>query len=131
MAKPPSMASTPSILPICNNGTRPMNIMSTITPNSITAVEKFSGSISPHIVTVNMSTYFMARLSAPFSVCMDESMYAVVMTREPLAISDGWSGTPNTLSQRTAPFTSTPQPIKRQISVTNEKSRPKGIRILK
>ena len=108
--KPASNTSTPVSLPICFMGTRPMNIITKITPKSSTAVERFSSPMSSVAGTTSHSTYFMAVGSAPLSSsrCMALSICAAVSTIVPLAISEGWKVNPGNCITRLAPLMLSP-----------------------
>ena len=59
--------------------------------HSNTAVDKFSAMISGMMKKHTLRMYFMACLSAPWSVCMALRICAVARTIVPLAISEGWN----------------------------------------
>ena len=104
----PKRVMTPNSLPNCTSGTRPMNIMSSTTPKSRPAVERFSVNIKPTMGRVTHMIILNARLSAPFSRWVRANMRATVMMREPLAISEGWNCMKPKFIQRAASLVAAP-----------------------
>ena len=100
----PSTAMNPTNLPICDMGTRPMNIISTTTAKSRAAVERFSIPIRKVVGTSINKIYLKAGRSAPDSRCMALRICAVISTIVPLAISDGWKVKPSIEMTRLAPL---------------------------
>ena len=57
----PERASTPNSLPSWTSDTRPMNIISTTTPKSRQAVDRFSGNMSRQMLPATIRMYLKAR----------------------------------------------------------------------
>ena len=62
------MAITPSILPMLTTDTRPMNIIMVMTRNNRAAVEKFSGPMRQHVMSVGMNILLNVPGATPLSV---------------------------------------------------------------
>ena len=65
-----TVATDATILPSCLAGTCPINIIKNIMVHSSAAVDKFSIMIGGTMKRHTIKMYFMARLSAPWLVCM-------------------------------------------------------------
>ena len=78
------------------------------TPKSKTAVDRFSGAMSPHTIPVIHNIHFMASCEAPSSVCIRDSMRAVPITTPTLANSEGCMEKPAIFIHRAASLTSAP-----------------------
>ena len=87
--KAPNMTTMPRSLPICFIGTRPMNIIISMTALRSAAVDRFSDIIRGIIPALAHKIYLKALGSAPFSVCSELRICAVDSINAPFAISDG------------------------------------------
>ena len=96
------------IMPNCLPGTRPIIIIMNTTADNRAAVEKFSTKISGITAPQMSSMYFKASLSAPFSVCMALSIWAVANTKAPFANSEGWNWNPMIPIHLDAPLVALP-----------------------
>ena len=79
-ARPTTSATTPSSLPICEKGTRPMIIIMQMTRQRSAAVDRFSKKIRGTMSMPMNKIYLNAFLSAPRPVCMALRICAVAST---------------------------------------------------